>query len=159
MSVLAPVLRIARPLVLVGLLLLSARVWNEWWTPAFGRLEPASLQRAWAALVAIAVAFLVVAMVAREGRQSRWLLAVEGAIAGLIGAVVPVWGMLLGVGPDAVPLPGVVQPLATALGTSPFASRMEGTGMGLATSWFVLVLALAWLVIVVHAVVRRLLDR
>lgn len=158
MSVLAPVLRIARPLVLVGLLLLSARVWNEWWTPAFSRLEPGTLQRAWTVLVAIAVAFLVVAMVARGGRQPRWLLAVEGAIAALIGAVVPVWGMLLGVGPDAVPLPGAVQPLATALSASPFASGMEGTGMGLATNWFVLVLALAWLVIVVHAVVRRLLG-
>lgn len=117
-----------------------------------------TLQRAWTVLVAIAVAFLVVAM-AREGRQPRWLLAVEGAIAALIGAVVPVWGMLLGLHPDAVPLPGVVQPLATALSASPFESGMEETGMSLATNWFVLVLALAWLVIVVHAVVRRLLGR
>lgn len=159
MSVLAPVLRVARPLVLVGLLLLSARVWNEWWTPAFGRLEPGTLQRAWTVLVAIAVAFLVIAVVARQGRQPRWLLAVEGAIAGLIGVVVPVWGVWLGVGPEAAPLPGVVQPLATALSAPPFAPGVEGTGMGLATNWFVLVLALAWLVIVVHALVRRLLAR
>lgn len=64
--------------------------------PAVQRLEMEPLRRNWMALVALAVVFLVAALVARQRRQPPWLLGVEAVIAGVIGVIMPVWGVVGG---------------------------------------------------------------
>lgn len=150
MSKLGYTLRIVRVPVLVALLLLDKPLFDRF-LPAVQRLKMEPLRWNWTALVALAVVFLVVALVARQRRQPPWLLGVEAVIAGVIGVIMPAWGVWVAMRPDGVGLPGVLQPLADALGRNP----VQSGGFGLAMNWFVLVLTLAWMVIVVESALRQ----
>lgn len=158
MSKLGYVLRILRVPLLLALLLLSSPVFERHLS-ALQRVEMDRLQSTWTALVTIAVVFLIAAVIGRQQRQPLWLLVVEALLAGLIGLIgliVPAWGMWLGgMGPDGLALPGALQLLVEAFGDPRFvAGPLQG--MGVALNWFVLVLALAWLVVVAESAIRQI---
>lgn len=96
---------------------------------------PAALE-----LVAVGVAFMIVALWGRTAVQSWWLLAIEGAIALLLVLHVSTFGVVLRLSPWTQWVPEAVEPVAGNFGV------------------FVVVpgLALAWLSLVVWSVIRRL---
>lgn len=145
-------LQVARIPVLLGLLLPA--------TPVGSRFTRAARSSAWEAawwpwlvLLAVAIAFVAVAVTSRGRRHPTWLLAVESVIAGFIGLVMPLWSLWVPSGPFGWP-PRVLRPLAERL-ISPTALEPGMVPGGQAMHWFVLVLALAWLVIVAHTAIRQ----
>lgn len=139
-------LQIIRFLVLIGLLLAAKPVGSRW-TEAFTTIEYPALRWTWLGLAALAVAFLAVAVVARGRGQPRWLLAGEGVVAVVIAAVLVVPGLL---GTFVGPGSGLLEPMGRV---NEFA---QDTVLTPGTVGYGRVLALAWVVIVVEAVVRHI---
>jgi hypothetical protein len=94
-------MRLVRIPVLLALILLSGPLQWEYSLQRM-RLNEAGIVGSmpyWLGLVAIAVAFIVIAGAARTERNPGWLLGIEGFLAAVIALVPPlVWAQVLGVG-------------------------------------------------------------
>lgn len=139
-------LQAGRILVLLALLLVAGPMTTRW-TEAMRLIEYPALWWAWLALAAIALVFLLVAVLGRGRRTPAWLLAGEGLVAAVIAVTLLLPGFVGGVGPGQ-PVEPVVRLLNLALDLG----LTEGR-------WFYLrALAIAWLVVVAEAATRHLLE-
>lgn len=144
--------QVARIAALVGLLLLADPVLSQ-------RVEVLSGGPggggAWAAvaLVGLPVVFVGLAVAGRGGRRPGWGLALEALIAALLGVILPGCAVILAAVEVAGWPPAVVRPLVDALSLPAAVDSLAGLAQ--AANWYVLVLALAWLVIVVESAGRQ----
>lgn len=143
----AATLQAGRIVVLLALLLIAGPVTTRW-TEAMTVNDYPALWWIWLALAAIALVFLIVAVLGRGRRTPAWLLAGEGLIAAVVTVTLLLPGFVGGpVGPGQ-PVEPVVRLLNLALDLE----LAEGR-------WFYLrALAIAWLVVVAEAATRHLLE-
>jgi hypothetical protein len=94
-------MRLVRIPVLLALILLSGPLQWEYSLQRM-RLNEAGIAGSmpyWLGLVAVAVAFIVIAGAARTERNPGWLLGIEGFLAAVIALVPPlVWAQVVGAG-------------------------------------------------------------
>lgn len=140
-------LQAGRILVLLALLLIAGPLTARW-IKAMNLLDYPALSWIWLALAAIALVFLIVAVLGRGRRTPGWLLVGEG-----LAAVVVAVALLLPGFVDVLVRPG--QPVEPVVRWVNFAFDL-----GLAEGrWFFLrALAIAWLIVVVEAAARQLLE-
>lgn len=142
----------ARVPVLLALLFLAGPVLH-WRAQAMTRATIQDAEQATLLITILAAGFVGVAVAGRGRRHPAWLLTAEGVIAALIGIILPLWALMPFERPTFAWPPDILQPLASALSSPPFVG--SAAGLGQAANWFVLVLALTWLVVVVELAVRQ----
>lgn len=145
-------LQVARVPVLLALLLV-ARPAQDRLLRASNTIDMDATEWPWLVLVAIPLVFMALALAARRTHHPPWLLTGEGVIAALLGLMLPLWGVWIVSGRFAWP-PDALGPLAAAF-SNPMSVGGFAFGLGQAAHWFVVLLALAWLVVVIDTAVRQ----